>query len=205
MYNQYDYNTYIQHIYQYLEAQQSKIDQLELTIEILQDELNTLKKQTSGRAERIEYKFDQLKVERLEGTLNIGITPTGGIEPSSIEDFTINRNHIDVPSAKEQHPNFYENIKKNVYDYLNNDCYNVMKSIEQDYNYQLDVPYRNFIVEDIRKQIDKRIQYYLKDVTLQDHSEDSLKQLEETTINNVKNDINRTMEEFIKHLPKKGE
>ncbi|OIJ10087.1 hypothetical protein BKP35_13280 [Anaerobacillus arseniciselenatis] len=205
MYYQYDYSTYFQQIYQQLEAQQSKIDELEETIDILLDEISTLKNQASQQPGKIEYKFDQLKVERLEGTLNIGITPNGGVEPNSIDDFTVNRNNIDVPVVQQQHPKFYENIKKKVYDYLNNGCFDAMKSLEQHYNYQLDIPYRNFIVEDIKKQIDKRIQYYLKDVNLQDESEEALKQIEETTVNNVINDINRTMEEFIKHLPQKGE
>lgn len=205
MYYQYDYSTYFQQIYQQLEAQQSKIDQLEETIDILLDEISTLKNQASQHPGKIEYKFDQLKVERLEGTLNIGITPNGGIEPSSIDDFTVNRNNIDVPVVQQQHPKFYENIKKKVYDYLNNGCLDAMISLEKHYNYQLDVPYRNFIVEDIKKQIDKRIQYYLKNVNLQNETEDALKQIEETTVNNVINDINRTMEEFIKHLPQKGE
>lgn len=203
----YHYDTwpYLQQLYQYIETQQKKIEQLEITIELLQNEFETLKQQAARQPDRIEYKFDQLKVERLEGTLNIGITPTGGIEPSSIEDFSINRNAINVPNSIENKPLLLENIKKHIYDYLNGDCYNVMNTLEQRYNYQLDPPYRNFIVEDVRNQIDKRIHYYLNEANITGSSENALKEVEETTINNVKNDINRTIEEFIKHLPQKGE
>ncbi|WNF36233.1 spore germination protein GerPC [Bacillaceae bacterium IKA-2] len=201
----YDFMTNLQQLYQYLEAQQRKIEQLENSMKDLQNELATLNQQISRRPEKIEYKFDQLKVERLEGTLNIGITPTGGIEPNSFEDFAINQNKINVPNPSLQNSQFYESIKKEVDNYLNGECYNVMKSIEQLYNYQLDTPYREFIVEDIRKQIDSRIQYYIKDINIEDQNEEALDKIKETTLNTIKNDINRTVEEFVKHIPRKGE
>lgn len=205
MHYNHDIMTHIQRLYQYSEAQQSKIEQLESTIVDLKNDLEILKKNNSPRVEKIEYKFDQLKIERLEGTLNIGITPSGGIEPASIEDFSISRNEIDITNSTQQSPQLYKIIKNEVDTYLNSDCYNVLKQLEQDYNYHLDPSYRNFIVEDVKNQIDQRIQYYLKDISTRESSQESLKQLEQTTITNVKNDINRTLEEFIKHLPKKGE
>lgn len=197
--------THLQQLYQYLGSQQQKIEQLENSLNTLQGELATLKQQISNRPEKIEYKFDQLKVERLEGTLNIGITPTGGVEPNSFEDFTVNRNNINVPNTAEQNSQFYESIKKEVDSYLDGECYSVMKSIEQHYNYQLDDPYRDFIVEDIRKQIDSRIQYYIKDINIEDQNEEALIKIKDTTLNTIKSDINRTIEEFVKHIPRKGE
>lgn len=201
----YDFMTNLQQLYQYLESHQRKIEQLENSMKDLQNELATLKQQISQRTEKIEYKFDLLKVERLEGTLNIGITPTGGIEPNSFEDFAINQNKINVPNPSRQNSQFYENIKKEVDNYLDGECYNVMKTIEQFNNYQLDASYREFIVEDIRKQIDSRIQYYIKDINIEDQNEAALNKIEETTLNTIKSDINRTMEEFVKHIPRKGE
>lgn len=207
MYYNYDIITSVQNLYQWIEIQQKKIEQLEMTVEDLQKSLETLKQQNTSKIERIEYKFDQLKVERLEGTLNIGITPNGGIEPSSIEEFTVNRNTVDVPASSpaQQNPLLFENIRRTVYDYLNKDCYDVMTSLEKQYNYHLDGPYRNFIVEDIRKQIDSRIHYYLKGVNVANNDDGQLKEIQERTITKVKSDINKTIEQFIKHMPQKGE
>ncbi len=199
----YDMMTYLQQMYQYLQSQQWKIEQLENSIEDLQNELNNLKKQT--RTERIEYKFDQLKVEKLEGTLNIGITPSGGIEPTSFEDFTVNENNINTPATNEQSSLLFENIKSKIHHYLNNECYADMKSFEQRYNYQLDTPYRSFIVEDIKKQIDNRIEYYLNGINSKEKNERTQSEIEEKTLEHLKSDIHRTIEEFIKHLPQKGE
>ncbi|MFN7251058.1 MAG: spore germination protein GerPC [Anaerobacillus sp.] len=206
MYYNYDMTTTIQHLYQCLEAQQKRIDYLEMKIEELHGRLETMKQENGGKVERIEYKFDQLKVERLEGTLNIGITPTGGIEPTSIEDFTVKRNSVDVPSpSNQQNPFLFENIKREIHDYLNRECYEVMSSIEKQYNQQLDGPYRDFIIDDVRKQIDSRIHYYLRGMNIVETDENTLRSAEETTINKVKEDINKTIDQFIRHLPQKGE
>ncbi len=201
----YDFTAYYQQLYQYIETLQRRIEELEYTVENLQSEFNNLKQHHSNRPEKIEYKFDQLKVERLEGTLNIGITPTGGIEPSSFEDFAINQNRINVPDQPQQESMVFENIKKDVHDYLNTDCFNTLQSIEQHYNQELDPQYRSFIVEDIKKQIDNRIQYYLRGTNEQPQSEDELMAFQEKTTSKIKSDINRTIEEFIKHLPLKGD
>lgn len=201
----YDFYTNLQQLYQYIHAQQQRLEQLEALVDDLQADINTLKQQNNNRVEKIEYKFDQLKVERLEGTLNIGITPNGGMEPNSIEDFTVNRNNVNVPSTSEQHPQLYENIQNKVYDYLSGDCYQTMKSIEDHYNYPLDEPYREFIVDDVRKQIDNRIQYYLKNLNSREMNDQELFEVEQSTVNKVIHDINNTIEEYIKHLPAKGD
>ncbi len=202
---QYDIIGTIQQLYQRIETQQHKIDELEKTLEALQNEIAAIKKQNSGKIERIEYKFDQLKVERLEGTLNIGITPTGGIQPSSIEDFTIDQNTIDVRSSNQQQSDLlFENIKREINQYLHNECFKGMENYERQYNYQLDGPYRKFIIEDVRKQIDSRIHYYLKGLNINENNEQALKEMETTIINKVIYDINQTIEQFIKHLPQKG-
>jgi spore germination protein PC len=60
---------------------------LQRTVASLQTEIAAVKEQKGVRIDRIEYSFDQLKVERLEGTLNIGVAP-GGLQ--SVEDFAVN-------------------------------------------------------------------------------------------------------------------
>src|SRR5690606_9664981 len=63
---------------------QKKLDDTEDVIDQLQTELTELKEQKGVHIGRLEYKFDQLKVETLEGTLNIGLTPAQ--LKSAIED-----------------------------------------------------------------------------------------------------------------------
>ncbi|MFH5185103.1 spore germination protein GerPC [Paenibacillus sp. TAB 01] len=69
--------------------------------------------------------------------------------------------------------------------------------MEQQYRYPLDEPYRKFIVEDVKKQIDERIRYYL-----QKHPE-PMEDKERSIIEEVKQDIEKTFEAFIQNLPRK--
>jgi|GEM_PF-2317763 len=78
---------WFQQLYAFLGAQQRRIDQLEKQVGQLQSELAAGQKQKTIHIDRIEYKFDQLKVEKLEGTLSIGINP-GALE--GIADATVN-------------------------------------------------------------------------------------------------------------------
>lgn len=78
---------YFRRLQAYLQWQTERITELQRTVASLQSELAALKEQKGVRIDRIEYSFDQLKVERLDGTLNIGITP-GGLQ--SIEEFAVN-------------------------------------------------------------------------------------------------------------------
>ncbi|WP_227936822.1 spore germination protein GerPC [Alkalihalobacillus deserti] len=202
-YNNSDLTQNLQQIYSYLNSQHERINYLETLIQQLQNEINSLNKNPTSNIERIEYKFDQLKVERLEGTLNIGITPQNG--ENSIDDFAVNQHELNVPPAAEQQSNLFENVKRHIHNYLNGECYQVFNSIEQQNNYFLDSHYRQYIIQDIRGQIDHRIHYYLSQFNQDTNHVDqgNIEQFEALTINKVKEDIHKTYDEFIKHLPKK--
>ena len=202
MYNHSDMTQNLQYIYSYLHSQQERINYLESMLQQLQKEMNVLKQNPASNIERIEYKFDQLKVERLEGTLNIGITPQNG--GNSIEDFAVAQHELNVPQTAEQPSILYEKVRSQIHHYLNGECYQVFNTIEQQNNYFLDNHYRQYIIQDIKGQIDSRIQYYLDQLN-QDptHDQANSEQLETLTINKVKEDIHKTYDEFIKHLPQK--
>ncbi len=64
--------------------------------------------------EKIEYKFDQLKVESLDGTLNIGLNPSNLKE--TIEDLAVEQN-VNVNSIKDLTP-YKERITKEIQAYI---------------------------------------------------------------------------------------
>ena len=80
----YSYSIQLQ---RYLEAQDKRILQLEQEIKHLTEEISLLKNKPPIHVEKIEYKFDQLKVESLDGTLNIGLNPN---DLNNIDEFAIN-------------------------------------------------------------------------------------------------------------------
>lgn len=72
-----EYASYFQKLNDYLKWQTERIRYLESRIDGLEQELDKVKSQDRIRIDKIEYNFDQLKVEKLDGTLNVGIAPRG--------------------------------------------------------------------------------------------------------------------------------
>ncbi|GGF15751.1 putative spore germination protein GerPC [Halobacillus andaensis] len=80
MNNYYSWDQWMQQVMEQMQEQQRLIEELTQKLEHLQS-----KEQTKTVIEKIEYHFDQLKIETLEGTLQIGLTPNGSPE-TNIED-----------------------------------------------------------------------------------------------------------------------
>ncbi|WP_017470578.1 spore germination protein GerPC [Amphibacillus jilinensis] len=119
------------------------IQQHMLLIEQLQHRLTELEKQIDSqsgtRIEKIEYKFDQLKIERLEGTLQIGITP------DEIESFS-----QDSPLHQDQQ------IQADLYNLLPRE----LDRFLQHYHIDLAEQDKASILTDLNQQLPKRIGYY---------------------------------------------
>ncbi|MGJ9383423.1 spore germination protein GerPC [Salipaludibacillus sp. CF4.18] len=200
-YNNPDVLQQIQQLYWHLNSQYERITKLEADNEQLKNEMATLKDNHVSRVERIDYKFDQLKIERLEGTLNIGLSPSHG--QGSIDDFSVNQQDLNVPPVTQQNSEFYRTIQEQVQEYLNEESYRDLELIENQYNKPLNSNYRQYIIEDIKKQIDSRIHHYLSKTDLKSLSPEESERLKNMTISKVKEDIHNTCEEFVRHLPRR--
>jgi len=199
MYPPYLYE-YLKKLERYLLWQTEKIKNLEEKITTLETELVNVRQRPQTTIEKIEYKFDQLKIETLEGTLNIGITPNPG---ETIEDFSVNPEKVIVPDPQ---PAMFRNIQSKVNNYLTNECRQILTHLEERYSQQLDETQRRFVIEDIRRQIDERIRFYIQqrmnsgDIP----NPQSSGAIEEDICQKVQRDIEQSMELFIKHLPREG-
>jgi spore germination protein PC len=191
---------YLRKLQQYVSWQTKKIKTLEKKLAKLENELKDIRQRPQTMIEKIEYKFDQLKIETLEGTLNIGLTPNG---TDTIEDFAVSHEKIIVPHPQ---PVMFQNIQAKVNDYLTNECKDILKNIEERYSHRLDDTYRQFILQDIGRQVDDRIRFYIQQKMNngQIPTSDSSKELEDEICEKVKRDIEQAIELFIKHLPKEG-
>lgn len=192
---------YLAKLQRYLSWQTKKIQALEQRLLLLEKQLKELEQQPRTNIERIEYKFDQLKVETLEGTLNIGITPNG--VGSTIEDFAVQPGKTVVPKPE---PVLFRNIQEKVHAYLEKEAKETIKRFETQYAHRLDDTYRHFILQDIARQVDERIRFYLHQKMNNGYVPASDK--EEAVVNEifqkVKMDIEQSIDLFLKHLPKQG-
>lgn len=172
-----------QQLFHILNWQSQKLLQLEQSLQAICCELEDLKKPSAPTVDKIEYNFDQLKIEKLEGTLNIGITPGQG---KSIEDLSLNGQTLDErSSAIKQESLYFRSIQKNINDYLDTEIPIELQKLCKQYSLILDYEKHLFIIEDLRKQIDERIRYYSS---------------EEAITEKVKKDISGGLNQYLSKL-----
>lgn len=82
----YDYQSNASQVYGIIQKHSQQIMMLEKRLNELQQEIQMIKDKPTTNIERIDYQFDQLKIERLEGTLNIGLNPS---DPNSVQNFEV--------------------------------------------------------------------------------------------------------------------
>lgn len=150
-----------------LKIQQEQILSLEQRLAAVCEQLKQLETKPAYNIENLQYHFDQLKVEKLEGTLNIGMTPPGS--PSiagDIEQMSVSKPEV-YPSAASgitPPPNPYSDIQYELDHYLNTHGPQRLMDLEAELGQPLDPYHRRMIIEYIRKQMPARINYYMQSI-----------------------------------------
>lgn len=195
---------YVRQLAWQLKWHQDKLNGLSEQVKKMEQELNELKNRGSVHVDRIEYRFDQLKVEKLEGTLHIGITPDAG---KSIEDLAVNHQEIDLQNETEQQP--YADIRQNIDDYLQHELPQAMMSLETEFQFPLGADYRQMIIDDVGRQVDDRIRHYMEQEAKTAGNEANEGRpapgLRQSVASKVKRDIRAAVERHFRMLPRRGE
>jgi spore germination protein PC len=189
-----DYSQLLQWVQLTLQAQENRIAILEQTIQKLQEEMKQLKDKPSIRVDKIEYKFDQLKVETLDGTLNIGLNPS---DLENIEDFAVENQSLKTPIHPKAHMQRSMKIEESVYQYLETELPALFKETQNQLNIRLDDSYLDFIKQDIMKQLPARIDYHIENTREPEGGQNT----EDTIIQLIKQEIRKGILIFINHLP----
>ncbi|KAF0818051.1 Protein GerPC, required for proper assembly of spore coat, mutations lead to super-dormant spore [Bacillus sp. ZZV12-4809] len=188
-------NIYLQQLHAFVESQEKRIRSLEATVKKLQEETEFLRSRPPMQVDRIEYKFDQLKVESLEGTLNIGLNPS---ELQNIEDFAVDNKNIKAPVSPKTLMKRSMEVEDAINQYLERELPEITASVQKELNVNVDDSYIGFIKEDIKKQLPNRIDFYLQ----QQASNRSEKDVtNEEIIEMIKKEIYNGVHAFISHLP----
>ncbi|PQZ59920.1 MULTISPECIES: spore germination protein GerPC [Bacillus] len=195
-----DIYTYLHQLQQALQIQQQTILNLEEQVRLLQEELNELKSRPSSSIGKVEYKFDQLKVENLNGTLNIGLNPFSS-KGQQIEDFQVDTETLKVNPETETNPDFYQGILQEMHRYLDEEAYSRILHFEQEERTPLDEMYRQMMVDDIKKQMEHRLPYYLSQVQSYEGISTDPDYLRDVIIQAMKQDIDKAFLSFIQHIP----
>lgn len=182
-----------------MEHQSKKIAKLEEMVLSLQQDLATLKDRPPVQIGTIEYKFDQLKVETLEGTLNIGLNPT---DIGGIDDFTVDQQAVNVPIPPKQLFKRTIEVENTLYHYLETDLEDIYRDAQMKLGIAVDDSYFTFIKEDIKKQLSGRVATHLKELPSTKRGTEYIpEEVNEQIINSLKIEIQNGVYLFLKNLP----
>lgn len=195
---------YLKQVDTYLRAQHEHIKKLQDEISTLQEKMEQLKENQTTNIDKIEYKFDQLKIERLEGTLNIGLAPQGMTDPETFENFSVNQSPTNNSPILQQYPDLYPTLKNGVQQFVRMDCQQYIDECAAKYNINLSDPHRTFITQDIERQLDERLHYYLKQAAHNHLRDSSPEDIIQFVSSSVQKDIVNAIDAFVKHLPMGG-
>ena len=161
-------------------------------------EIAALKERPPVQIGNIEYKFDQLKVETLEGTLNIGLNPT---DLDGIDDFSVDQKSVNVPIPPKQLFKRTIEIETALNQYLESDLENIYRSAQTKLGINVDDSYFEFIKNDIKKQLSGRAAQHLQEQSSSERGTELTPQLNEKVIDLLKQEIQNGVFLFLKNLP----
>ncbi|WP_257391789.1 spore germination protein GerPC [Mesobacillus jeotgali] len=193
-----EFYDYVRKMHLYVEHQSKKIAKLEKAVLDMQQQIAALKERPPVQVGNIEYKFDQLKVETLEGTLNIGLNPA---DLSGIDDFSVDQKAVNVPNpAKEMFKRTIE-IETALNQFLETDLEKIYQDAKAKLGIHVDDSYFTFIKEDIKKQLSGRVSTHLKESQSNQNDREFSSEINDQVIDLLKQEIQNGVYLFLKNLP----
>ncbi|NDI37209.1 spore germination protein GerPC [Chengkuizengella sediminis] len=184
MYQDPQMEQYIKKLTDNLIEHQNKLNNLEKLMKQMKEDMNKLIASKNNTIEKIEYNFDQLKVETLEGTLNIGITPGGN---GTIDELEVNdQTEHEVQLGGEIESDCHQGIRDEIHQHLDEEVPNAIRTLQEKFNLVIGEEYTQEMIKDIKKQIDGRIHHYLND---NDHKELNQDEIKNNVLAKTKKDI----------------
>ncbi|WP_171651536.1 spore germination protein GerPC [Paenibacillus foliorum] len=200
---------YIQQMQREMEMQSRKITEMEKSIVVLQTsivamqtEMKSWKEQKRIHIDKVEYKFDQLKVEKLDGTLNIGLIP------SALEDIAVNGSavspedktaaDVDIMQVDQQIKpgvELQKELARDLKKYVEKQVPKQLGELQIQYGEQLDSWHQKMIVEDLLKQTDTRIDYYLRQKS-PGATADQISSIKDAVLFRTQNDIRAAVDSY---------
>jgi len=193
-----EFYQYIKRLHLFVEHQSKKIGKLEKMILDMQQEIASLKERPPVQIGNIEYKFDQLKVETLEGTLNIGLNPS---DLNEIDDFSVDQKAVNVPIPPKQLFKRTIELETTLYQYLETDLEQIYRDAQTNLEITVDDSYFTFIKDDIKKQLSGRVAYHLKELSSTSRGEELSPEINAKVIELLKQEIQNGVFLFLKNLP----
>jgi spore germination protein PC len=197
----FSWENFINNLNSHLSNQDRKICELENTIRELKKQLSEMASSRQVSIDKIEYKFDQLKVEKLEGTLNIGLNPFSG---EAIEDFSVKNNALDVNLMPFNQDEFARNLSNSAHEFLNNEGKLLIDQIAAARSVNVSDDISMFILDDIKRQMPARLHYHQQMLIQQSGNQIPPNELHTRVLASLESDLKQAIEVFLSNLPQES-
>ncbi|WP_040949580.1 spore germination protein GerPC [Gorillibacterium massiliense] len=175
-----DWQTWLRFFYDQTAWQNKKLLELESQLLAMKAQLDRIEAACGQpRIGHIDYHFDQLKVEKLEGELHIGISPgsTGLLDELSVngkEGFDVHVYPQEPPQGPADGMDYRTSTGAQpaddpsldpfamVYRYIDDELPGKIAELEGSRGLLLGDQYRGWMASDLRKQVDARIRHYMQ-------------------------------------------
>lgn len=152
-----------------LQSMESRLEALEGRLQAAEGRLLSIEQQLAGledrpstRIDKIEYRFEQLKVDTLAGTLQIGLAQ--GAE-GLIEDLAAGQTVCqDVLLTPGEQGEPYVSMNRALEDYMGAELYRDIDDAAAGAGARMDPVQREAVAEDLKSQIRRRSQVYMKEI-----------------------------------------
>jgi len=195
-----DFYTFITQLASQMKKLEEKLAKLEKDHIDVTKTIETLKKQPPINVERIDYHFDQLKIERLDGTLNIGLNPQ---DLQEMDEFSIPSPYFrKEPSEKSKVQ--LNHLQDKINTYIDKELPLFIENTKKEMGLELDESYATFIQEDIRRQLPERLAFYSQKLA-KNRGEISASEEEQEIYQMTIHDIQQAIYAFLRQFPTKGQ
>lgn len=144
---------------------QQRLSRAEQTLSRLSERLEQAERQLEELKNKapmhIEYHFDQLKVNELRGTLNVGLSPQGA---QGIESFEAPIAQWPETGGTAAGPDSgpIALLVRQMEAYMDTDAPAILSGLEQQFEIRLDQAHRDRLLADVKGQLRERVHYYAK-------------------------------------------
>lgn len=142
-----------------------RLHRAETGLKQMTDQLASLQKQLDELKSKpplhVEYHFDQLKVNRLEGTLNVGISPQGIQDIESLETPGF-AGWKAAPGSGDEALQPMRELQQEMAAYMDEEADATLLGLERQFGISLGEGLRQQVVADVKKQLNERVHYYVR-------------------------------------------
>lgn len=195
-----DFYSFINQLASQLKRHEEKLTKLEKAHADVMKTIETLKNQPPINVERIDYHFDQLKIERLDGTLNIGLNPQDFQE---MDEFSIPTPHFRKEQSEKSKVQLNQ-LQDKFNTYLEKELPLFIEKAKKEMGLELDESYAAFIQEDIRRQLPERLAFYSQKLA-KTRRNLSVNEEEQEIYQMTIHDIQQAIYAFLRQFPMKGQ